>query len=161
MSSVNNPLVLSVASNPNPRWISYQLRVSEPELQYLPTILSMWIVENLFEELDLPNPPNPSSDERHFEDQTGRKWSTRMLNFILQQVLEQDIDGTQLAAIGAIEHESDLFEGTPRIRYATHPVQKQIPRRSKEGGFYSTLLHTVAHFMYSCYTLFHTFITHY
>ncbi len=70
----------------------------------LPAILSMWIVDNLFEELDLPNPPNPSSDEHHFEDQCGRKWSLRMLNFILQQVLEQDIDGTQLAATGAIEH---------------------------------------------------------
>ena len=116
VSRVNNPLVLSVASNHNPRWIPYQRRESEPEPQDLPTILSMWIVDNLFEELESPNPPNPSSDEHHFEDQCGRKWSTRMLSFILQRVLEQDIDGTQLAAIGAIEHESDLFEGTPRIR---------------------------------------------
>ncbi len=31
---------------------------------------------------------------------------------VLQRGLEQETDGTHLAAIGAIEHESDLFEDT-------------------------------------------------
>ena len=61
------------------RRMSYRLKDSEPELQFLPTILFMWIVDKLFVELDLPNPPNPSADERHFEGQRGRRWSARML----------------------------------------------------------------------------------
>ena len=152
-------MVLSVASNHNPRWISYQLRESEPELQYLPTILSMWIVDNLFEELDLPNPPNPSSDERHFEDQCGRKWITRMLNFINQQVLEQDMDGTQLAAIGANEHESVLFEGTPRIRCRSK--YRGAARKVVFITHFYTLLHIscvlVTHYSMFYYTLLHIF----
>ncbi len=42
--------------------------------------------------------------------------STRLLNWVLERVLEQETDGTYLAAIGAIEREFDLIEGTPRIR---------------------------------------------
>ncbi len=100
--------------------MSYPLRSSEPLLQFLPTILSTWIVDNLCDDLALPDPPapSPSADERYyFEDQRGRRWSTvtRLLNWVLQRVLEQETDGTHLAAIGAIEDESDLFEGTPRI----------------------------------------------
>jgi hypothetical protein len=75
-------------------------------------------VDNLSEELEMPNPAQPSADERrhHFEDHQGRKWSTTSLNWVLQHVLVHANDGSHLAAIGAIEHESELFEGTPRIR---------------------------------------------
>ena len=112
-----------------------------------------------FEELDLPIPPNPVSDERYFEDRCCRKWSTRMLNFILQQVLEQDIDGTQLAAIGANEHESDLFEGTPRIR-----CRSKYHRAARKVFFithFYTRLHIscvlVTHYSMFYYTLLHIF----
>jgi hypothetical protein len=117
--SVDHPL-LSVAANRDPRRMSYPLRSSEPLVQFnynlvLPTILSTWIVDNLCDDLALPDAPAPRTDKRYFEDQRRRRWSTRLLNWVLQQVLEQETDGTHLAAIGAIEHESDLFKGTPRI----------------------------------------------
>jgi hypothetical protein len=115
--SVDNPLLsLAAASNRDPRWMSYPLRSSEPLVQCLPTILSTWIVDNLCDNLALPYPPALTAKERYITDQRGRKWSTRLLNWVLQQVLEQETDGTHQAAIGAIEHESDLFEGTLRIR---------------------------------------------
>jgi hypothetical protein len=107
-----------VAVNTDPRWMSYPLREKEPLLQFLPTILATWIVDHLSDDLELPNPAQPSADERrhHFEDHQGRKWSTSSLNWVLQHVLVHANDGSHLAAIGAIEHESELFEGTPRIR---------------------------------------------
>ncbi len=78
--------------------------------------MSTWIVDNLFDDLALPDPPASSADERHFEDQRGRRWSTRLLNWVLQQVLEQETDGTHLAAIGAIEHL--ISSRVPRELYA-------------------------------------------
>ena len=140
MISVAHPL-LSVASNRDPRWMSYPLRSSEPLVQFLPTILSTWIVDNLFDYLALPDPPAPSADDRHFEYQRGRRWSTKLLNWVLQQVLEQETDGTHLAAIGAIEHESDLFEGTPRIRCRStfHGAARKVNFITR----YYTLLHAI------------------
>jgi hypothetical protein len=140
LKSVDRPL-LSVASNRDPRWMSYPLRSSEPLVQFLPTILSTWIVDNLCDDLALPDPPAPSADERHFEDQRGRRWSTRLLHWILQQVLEQETDGTHLAAIGAIEHESDLFEGTPRIRCRS--TYRGAARKVNFITHHYTPLHTV------------------
>jgi hypothetical protein len=67
--------------------MSYPLREKEPMVQFLLTILVSWIVENISEELKLPNPVQPSADERrhHFEDHQERKWSTSSLNRVLQQ----------------------------------------------------------------------------
>jgi len=92
--------LLSVAVNTDPRWMSYPLREKEPLLQFLPTILATWIVDNLSEELEMPNPAQPSADERrhHFEDHQGRKWSTSSLNWVLQHVLVPANDGSHLAA---------------------------------------------------------------
>ncbi len=87
--------------------MSYPPRSSEPLAQFLPTILSTWIVSssNHCDDLALPDPPAPSadSDEGYFKDQRGRRRSTRLLNWVLQRVLEQEpvTDGTDLAAVGA------------------------------------------------------------
>ncbi len=110
-------------------------------MQFLPIIASTWIVDNLCDDLALPDPPAPSADERYFEDQRGRRWSTRLLIWVLQRVFEQETDGTHLAAIGAIEHESDLFEGTPRSRCRS--TYRGAARRVSFITHHYTPLHTV------------------
>ena len=81
---------------------------------FLPTILARWIVENLFEDLKLPQPaPVRSNDQYIYRDQRGMQWSTQALNSVLQNVLVESGDGTQLGIIGAIEHDSEFCEGTP------------------------------------------------
>lgn len=107
---------LLCVSRGNERWMSYEPRISEPLLQFLPTILARWIVENLFDDLNLEVPPRPRASDTVYTDHAGRKWTTMSLNVVLQRVIEQAADGTHLAVFGAIEHESELFEGTPRIR---------------------------------------------
>ena len=84
---------------------------------YLPTILARWINENLLESLELPQPPPVGSNDQYvYQDQRGMQWSTQALNSVLQNVLVESADGTPLGVIGAIEHESEVCEGTPRIR---------------------------------------------
>ncbi len=81
---------------------------------------------------------------------------TKNTEYIPQQVLEQDIDGTQLAAIGAIEHESDLLEGIPGL--LSHAFGSEANTAGQQGRWiYYTRLHILTHFMYSCYTLFNLF----
>ena len=80
------------------------------------TILARWIVENLCDALMLPQPtPVGSNDQYIFRDHRGMQWSTQALNSVLQNVLVESGDGTQLGVIGAIEDESEFCEGTPRI----------------------------------------------
>ena len=111
--------ILSVAAQQG-KWVSYPHRLADPLLQYLPTILARWIVENLFKDLNLPDPMPPAARAAGvYIDHSGRQWSTAALNSVLQTVLVEDEDGTQLAVFGAIEHESELCEGTPRIRCRT------------------------------------------
>ena len=98
------------------QWVQYEPRISEPLLQFLPTILARWIVENLFDLLDLLEPSRPRPVDKVYTDHEGREWTTTALNWVLQQVVVQAADGTHLAVFGAIEHESELYEGTPRIR---------------------------------------------
>ena len=98
------------------QWVQYEPRISEPLLQFLPTILARWIVENLFDLLDLLEPPRPRPVDKVYTDHEGREWTTTALNWVLQQVVVQAADGTHLAVFGAIDHESELYEGTPRIR---------------------------------------------
>ena len=112
--------LLFVASNADPEWVTYGPRLADPVLMFLPTILARWIVDNLFRELNLPNPVPPSAnDGSAWPDSRGRVWSTKALNWVLQKVLVPAGDGTQLAVFGGIEHESELCEGTPRIRCRT------------------------------------------
>ena len=107
---------LLCVSRGNERWVTYEPRILEPLLQFLPTILARWIVENLFDELNLEGPPRPWATDTVNEDHAGRKWTTMSLNYVLQRAVEQAADGTHLAVFGGIEHESELFEGTSRIR---------------------------------------------
>ncbi len=104
----------------------------------------MWIVENLFEELDLPNPPNSTSDagaplrgsvwqEMDYEDAEYHTSANMIYD------LDQHIDGTQLAAIGAMEHESDLFEGIPRIQCRSK--YSGAARKAEYCAYFYKLLH--------------------
>ncbi len=103
--------------NAAPEWITYPHRIAEPLLVFLPMILARWIVENLFDALMLPQPaPVGSNYEYIYRDQREMQWSTQALNSVLQNVLVESGDGTQLGVIGAIEHGSEFCEGTPRIR---------------------------------------------
>ena len=66
---------------------------------FLPTIMSLarWIVENLFDALMLPQPATVgSNDQNIYRDQRGMQWSTQALNSVLQNVLVESGDGTQL-----------------------------------------------------------------
>ena len=116
-----DPEILAVSSNADPKWISCRHRLADHRLMYLPTILARFIVENLFDDLGLPDPPAVRSNDRYvYRDKKGTEWSTSALNWVLQSVLVQANDGTQLAQVGIIEHESELCEGTPRIRCRTN-----------------------------------------
>ena len=113
--------ILSLPSliNAAPEWVTYPHRIAEPLLVFLPTILARWIVENLFDALMLPQPAPVGSNDQYisgYRDHRGMQWSTQALNSILQNVLVESGDGTQLGVLGSIEHESEFCEGTPRIR---------------------------------------------
>ena len=80
-------LILSVATNHDPRWVSYKYREEEPVLMYFPTIFAMWIVDNLFAELRLPDPgPARPGQPRNsgYTDYYGRRWSMAQLNSVLK-----------------------------------------------------------------------------
>ena len=47
---------------------------------------------------------------------TGGSRLISQLNWVLQRVFKKAADGTQLGTFGGIEHESELCQGTPRIR---------------------------------------------
>ena len=108
--------LLSVSNNTLPKWVSYSPRIQEPLLQFLPTILARWIIDNLARELKLPDPGPIRPGHTYWEDHRGRRWSVQDLNWVLLRVLHEGPDGSQLNIIGGIEHESELCEGTPQIR---------------------------------------------
>ena len=121
--------ILSVSNNTQAKWVSYSLRILEPLLQFLPTILARWIVDNLFKELNLPPPGPIRAGHTYWEDHRGLRWSVQDLNWVLQRVLREESDGSQLRVIGGIEHESELFEGTPQIRCRSN--YRGTPRKVK------------------------------
>ena len=114
-----------------PKWVTYRLRILEPLLQFLPTILARWIVDNLADDLNLPDPGPIRAGHTSWDDHRGRLWSVQDLNWVLQQVLREESDGSQLRIIGGIEHESELFEGTPQIRCRSNYRLGGTPRKVK------------------------------
>jgi hypothetical protein len=79
----------------------YRYVQEHPVLHYLPTKLGEFIGDNYAEELKLPTA----------QLQERCMWTVSGLNYILTNVLVGD-----LLVFGAIEHESELFEGNPRIK---------------------------------------------
>lgn len=80
---------------------AYRYAQEHPILRFLPTKLGEFIGDNYGEELNLPL---AQLKERNL-------WTVSGLNYILTNVLVGD-----LLVFGAIEHESELFEGHPRIK---------------------------------------------
>ena len=79
----------------------YRYIHEHPVLWYLPSKCLEFIGDNYAEELQLPLEGLKERD----------KWTVAGLNYILTNCLIGD-----LLVFGAIEHESELFAGTPRIK---------------------------------------------
>ncbi len=107
--------VSQVELESEPQWIMYPPRIKRPLLQHLPYKVATFIVENLSDQLKLGNPPPLDARQRFYEDDRKRRWSMHALNEVLSDVLVPATDGTQLAAYGCLEWESDLFRGTMRM----------------------------------------------
>ena len=77
--------------------------VARPVLQYLPTKLAEWIVENMQQELGFP------------DREDSNKWSVSELNDILRRHVVRDRNGCALhtfgPSFGCIEWESELCKG--------------------------------------------------
>jgi len=117
-----NPNIMSVKSGEAiPGWIHYEPRMKNPLLKYLPHFLATFLVENMFDRLNLPEPV-PLARQRSvrvYKDHRDRSWPMATLNTILQTVLVAEPDGTQIAVIGSVEWESEMFVGTTRLHVRT------------------------------------------
>jgi len=100
-------------------WVQYQPRLKCPLLRYLPHFLATFIVENLAEAVNLPEPPAVKPRESSYTDHKGRKWSIGILNKVLNDVLVSHSDGTQIAVIGAAEWESEKYAGVTKLHVRT------------------------------------------
>ena len=99
-----------------PGWFRYEPRSKCPLLKYLPHFLATFLVENLSDQLKLPEPICSGKGKiTIYHDQRGRSWSMAHLNQILQDVLVSEPDGTQIAVIGGAEWESEMFKGVSRL----------------------------------------------
>jgi hypothetical protein len=79
---------------------AYRFIEENPTLRYFPSKWAEFVGDNLAEELNLP-----------IEELKDREmWTVAGLNFILTTLVGE------LFVFGAIEHESELFEGTPKIK---------------------------------------------
>ena len=69
-----------------------------PALQWLPTKLAEWIVNNMQDEQGFPDKADP-----------GRGWTPAELNSILQNHVVRNRDGCALTTFWCVEWESELY----------------------------------------------------
>ena len=131
-------------------WVHYQPRLQCPLLRYLPHFLATFLVENLAEALNLPEPPAIKPRQSFYKDNTGRQWSIGTLNKILNHVLVSDSDGTQIAVVGCAEWESEKFNGFTKAHVRT--LDKYFGSHRRVNMNHSMLFHTISY----CFILFHT-----
>ena len=82
-------------------------------------MLAVFLAENFWERLKLPDPPRPFPNVAYYEDDRHNKWSMHELNKILRQVLVRKADGTQLHVLGGVRWQSDRFVGCMQLRVRT------------------------------------------
>lgn len=88
---------------PSGEWIDYTYRTAHPILRWLPSKLAEWIGDNYGESLGIL----PRSD--------AAGWTVGELNTILENNLVPGTKG-HLRTFGAIQWESELFNGRPKAR---------------------------------------------
>ena len=96
--------------------VQYMFIREHPILRFLPSKWAEFIGDNYADELRLPVA----------ELQDRNLWTVAGLNYILTHVLVGE-----LLVFGAIEHESELFEGTPRIKcypFSSHKHHGKNPQ---------------------------------
>ncbi len=126
-----------------------------PLLKYLPHFLATFLVENLAEALNLPEPPAIKPRQSFYKDNIGRQWSIGTLNKILNHVLVSDSDGTQIAVVGCAEWESEKFNGVTKLHVRTLDKYFGRHRRVKMNyaiSYHFILFHTVSY----SFILFHS-----
>ena len=84
-------------------WVNYPYRAAHPILRWLPSKLAEWIGDNYGAALGIP----PRND--------AAAWSVGELNAILENNLVPGTKG-HLRTFGAIQWESELFNGRPKAR---------------------------------------------
>lgn len=88
---------------PDGDWIAYPYRTVHPILRWLPTKLAEWIGDNYGNALGIPARTHPDG------------WQVGELNNILENNLVPGTNG-HLRTFGAIQWESELFNGRPKAR---------------------------------------------
>ena len=99
-------------------WAEYWARNLRELLQFLPHFLATFLAENFPDRLRLPDPPAPTS-QRYYPDECGRNWSMHELNKVLRECVVARPDGAQLAVMGGVRWESELFRGSMGLRVRT------------------------------------------
>ena len=127
------------ARHVNEEWVQYWARNLMPLLQYLPTMLAIFIFENLFRQLKLPDDPPIPRGQAFYEDERNIRWSMHRLGQVLQEVLVPEADGTQLGVVGGIELESDKFMNMQRIRCRT--LDEHYGRNRQVNDTFHTCFH--------------------
>ena len=112
------PGMVSMRNPGDAEWVEYGPRNKRPLTRFLPHMLAVFIVENFWKQLRLPDPPRPQS-QHYYEDDRKLRWSIHDLNRILQQVLVPKSNGAQLSVIGGARWESESFVGCMRLRVRT------------------------------------------
>ena len=97
-----NPNIMSVKSGEAiPGCICYEPRMKNPLLKYLPHFLATFLVENMFDRLNLPEPVPLARQKsvRVYKDHRDRSLPIATLKFI-HDFANREPDGTQIAVIG-------------------------------------------------------------
>ena len=114
-----SPGMISMRNPGDSEWVEYWARNKRHLLRFLPHTLALFLVENFWEQLRLPDPPRPFSNVPYYEDDRHHRWSMHELNKILRRVLVRKADGTQLQVLGGVRWESDRFVGSMQLRVRT------------------------------------------
>jgi len=117
------------AQGPSGEWIDYAYRRAHPILRWLPSKLAEWIGDIYGAALGIPPRNNAAG------------WTVGELNAILESNLVPGTKG-HLRTFGAIQWESELFNGRPKVR--CYPFD--LPKHRFRGK--TLLVHILYHILY-------------
>jgi hypothetical protein len=88
-----------------PEWVTYTFSTAHPILRWLPSKLAEWLVENMLEELAIP--------EKQVA-QLQSQYTVQQLNSILVNNFVPNRDGGHLRTFTTLQWESDDYRGRPK-----------------------------------------------
>ena len=127
-------------------WVEYGPRNERDLFRFLPHMMAVFLVNNFWRRLRLPDPPRPQSQHFYQDDDRNLRWSMHELNKVLEQMLVPKANGTQLTVLGGVRWESDRFVGSMQLRVRTLDTHYGKKRQVQYSSY--TVSYTVSYFIY-------------